>query len=125
MVSLRGLRLVTLLGCALLFANTGHAGEKKFMHCSFFTPMAQAFEADWDEFYKATDELPGKIPGLSRIWAGKLRKPSAGHEYGVCMELDSAEAFQQYAEHPAHLEWVSIYSRVLKPVRTQFDIIGR
>ncbi len=125
MISHRGTRLAMLLGGLLLFASAGSAGEKKFMHCSFFTPMAQAFEADWDEFYKATDELPGKIPGLSKVWAGKLRKPYIEREYGVCMEMDSAEAFRDYAEHPAHLEWVNIYSRVLKPVATQFDIIGR
>ena len=118
-------RLTMLLGGLLFVAGSGAAGEKKFLHCSFFEPLPQAFDADWEAFHKATDELPGKIPGLSKVWAGKLQKPYNSSQYGVCMEMENADTLRIYAEHPAHLEWVNVYSRVLKTASTQLAIIGQ
>ena len=48
------------------------AAEKTLMHCFAFTPIESASQAEWDAFYKATDELPKKIKGLKRVWYGKL-----------------------------------------------------
>jgi hypothetical protein len=51
--------------CGLLFAGASMAGEKKLMHCFAFTPLKSATSADWDAFYKATDDLPKKIKGVT------------------------------------------------------------
>lgn len=126
------------------------AGEKKLMHCFTFTEIEAASAADWAAFKKATDELPGKIPGLIRVWHGKLRAPQAqfvtdgatrkrlaagekdvtgpvsrlNRQYGVCMEMDDLAALKVYAGHPAHTAWVSIYEKVRVPGTTTFDILG-
>ena len=138
---------------AMLLFSSGvlSAGEKKLMHCFYFTPVEGASQADWDAFAKATDALPGKIPGLTRVWRGKLsrnltifnadqeaakklrggEKSVAGQvssvvrQYGVCMELDSAAALKSYADHPAHKEWEAAYSKVREYGTTTFDLLGQ
>lgn len=127
----RSIRLVALLAGTLLFSGAVHAGEKGLMHCFAFAPLPSATEADWEAFFKATDELPGKIEGLQKVWVGKLRapqklNPNAGvREYGVCMLMDGPDALKTYADHPAHDAWVEVYSKVREPGTTTFDIIGQ
>lgn len=127
------------------------AGEKKLMHCFVFTAVESASEADWQAFFKATDELPSKIPGLSRVWYGKLRTPlaifntdaatrkklAAGEkevtgpvtrlmrQWGVCMEMNDEAALKAYADHPAHKAWEQVYFKVRQPGTTTFDILGQ
>jgi hypothetical protein len=130
-MSLRCFRAVTLLAGLLLFSGAVRAGEKGLMHCFAFAPLPSATEADWDAFFKATDELPGKIEGLQKVWFGKLRTPrkltpeASAREYGVCMLLDGPDALKAYDEHPAHAAWNEIYSKVREPGTTTFDIIGQ
>lgn len=144
-------QLLIVASVVLLAAGVVSAGEKKLMHCFTFTPIEAATEADWEAFYKATDELPGKIPGLSRVWHGKLVRPlailgtdresskklMAGEKevtgpvtrrvrtYGVCMEFADEAALKAYTPHPAHKEWEQVYGKVREYGTTTFDIIGR
>lgn len=134
----------------VLLAGSSLAGEKKFMHCFYFTPVQSATEADWQAFYKATDALPGQIPGLSRVWYGKLsrnltifntdaetrKKVAAGEaasgpvtrvvrEFGVCMEMADAAALKVYAAHPAHDKWNAAYFKVREPGTNTLDFMGQ
>ncbi len=130
------------------------AGQKKVMHCFLFTPVEAATNADWTMFYEATDALPGKIPGLSRVWYGKLRSPmgvlsfteqsaeaakqirggaktATGEvqrvvrSFGVCMEFNDLEALKAYSTDPAHAEWEKAYSKVREYGTTTFDLQGQ
>ncbi len=110
------------------------AGEKKLMHCFAFTEIEGATEADWKAFYKATDELPGKIEGLNKVWYGKLRRPLGQYnkegkqtvrQSGVCMEMDDAKALTAYDESPAHAEWLKAYEKVRVAGTTTYDILGQ
>ena len=130
----RTLHLTVLLLGLTLFAGAASAGEKALMHCFYFTVVQDASEADWDAFKKATDELPGKIPGFNKVWHGKLRSPynnynSSGdksvREHGVCMSFDDQAALGVYADHPAHSEWVKVYGKVRQPGTSTFDILGK
>ena len=70
--------LTRLAFCAaglFLFTGMSPAGEKKLMHCFAFSPIESATPAQWKAFYEATDQLPKKIPGVSHVWYGKLRRP--------------------------------------------------
>lgn len=130
----RSIVLTTVLVVLVLMSHgTLSAGEKKLMHCFYFTPIAEATDAEWEAFKKATNELPGKIPGLNKVWHGKLRRPynnynSSGEkrvrEYGVCMELDDEAALGVYADHPAHTDWVAIYEKVRQRGTSTFDVLG-
>jgi hypothetical protein len=121
------------------------------MHCFAFTAIENASDADWQAFFRATDALPGKIPGLTKVWYGKLRSPLpqfmpdakarkelAGgaksatgevtrvqRQWGVCMEMNDEATLKAYAADPAHKEWMDAYSKVRVPGTTTFDILGR
>jgi len=122
-------KLFLCLAGALLAATTAMAGEKHVMHCFAFTAVDGATQADWDAFYKATDELPKKIKGISHVWYGKLASPlrvgAASRQYGVCMEMDSMDVRKRYGNDPAHDAWDKAYSKVRVEGTTTFDILGQ
>ena len=142
--------LILILAVAML-ATGLTAGEKKLMHCFYFTEVAGATAADWDAFAKATDALPGKIPGLTRVWHGKLARPmtlfsvdgdarkklTAGEDKvaatasrvvrqrGVCMEFADDAALKAYGPHAAHKEWDAAYAKVRVAGTTTVDFMGQ
>lgn len=144
-------RLAVLLAAVSLLVAPVQAGEKKLMHCFTFTVVDAATDADWQAFRAATDALPEKIPGLSRVWYGKLLRPLAifnvdadarkklgagdkdvaakvnrvTRQYGVCMEMADEAGLKAYAAHPAHAEWVKAYEKVRVYGTTTFDILGQ
>ncbi len=150
-ISFRLSRIATLVACLLLFAGMVSAGEKKLMHCFYFTVAEKATDADWQAFFKTTDDLPNKIPGLSRVWYGKLVRPlgvlttadaetrkklMAGEtatgpitrlvrQYGVCMEMADEAALKAYADHPYHKDWETAYFKVRQPGTNSMDFMGK
>jgi hypothetical protein len=141
-----------LLICLAAFALTAAAQDKKLMHCFAFTQIDAATPADWEAFAKATDELPTKVPGLSKVWHGKLARPmsitqldgqvdpearkklTAGEtvtlpvkvlrrQHGVCMEFAGQDALKAYAKHPAHDVWMKSYEKVRVAGTTTIDIL--
>ena len=146
--SSRMVRIVLILALASIQLA---AAEKTLMHCFAFTVIETATEADWKAFAAATDALPAKIPGVMKVWQGKLRNPltiftidpearkklMAGdpeatgsikrvqRQHGVCMEMADEAALKAYAAHPYHAEWMSTYEKVRVAGTTTFDILGR
>jgi|YelNatPaOPRAMG01_1025707.scaffolds.fasta_scaffold12459_5 hypothetical protein len=134
------------------FAGTLAAADGKLMHCFYFTPVASASDADWQAFYKATDALPSKIPGLLRVWYGKLVRPMPVfnvdaetrkkfsdtnnkvegqatitrviRQHGVCMEFKDEAALKSYAAHPEHKAWEDVYGKVRVPGTTTLDFVA-
>ncbi|MCL4401322.1 MAG: hypothetical protein M1436_01475 [Acidobacteria bacterium] len=145
------LRAALCLTALVLSSTALTAGEKNLMHCFAFTAVDNASDADWQAFFKATDALPEKIPGLTKVWYGKLRSPLtlfnvdaktrkelAGgaksatgevtrlqRQWGVCMEMKDAAALKSYDASPAHKEWVAAYSKVRVYGTTTYDILGQ
>ena len=117
-----------LLGAGWLAGQQKGKSEKALMHVFAYTPVAGATPQDFANFTKATGDLVGKIPGLKRVWVGKLRRPLAvgdqKREYGVAMEFDDATALDAYAKHPAHDAWVKVYEKVRVEGTTTYDILG-
>ncbi len=144
------MRITITVASLLLAAGLVSAGEKKLMHCFYFTPADNVAEADWQAFYKATEQLPEKVPGFSHIWYGKLVQPrqmvyspdeqtrktlvadgkATGpmnllvHQYGVCMEFADQAALKVYADHPAHKAWETIYFKIRKG-SIPYDLVGQ
>lgn len=103
--------------------------QKTLLHVFAYSPLEAATQKDFDDFKKATGDMVGKIPGLRRVWVGKLREPLPVtgdyiRTYGVAMEFDDANALRVYAEHPAHGEWEKVYERVRVRGTTTLDILG-
>lgn len=128
------MRNLILILAVLMLATGLSAGEKKLMHCFFFTVIDAATPADWDAFAKATDDLPSKIPGLTKVWHGKLMRPlsypdgkggKVVRQHGVCMEFSDEAALKAYAPHPAHKEWEAVYAKVRVPGTTTVNFMGQ
>ena len=127
-------RWALMTAALIIMTAAASAGEKKLMHCFAFTELEGASEDEWNAFFKATDELPDKVEGLNKVWYGKLRRPLSQYnregkqtvrQWGVCMELDSAQALTKYDEHPAHSDWIKVYEKVRVAGTTTYDILGQ
>lgn len=141
-----------LIVCLAALALTAAAQDKKLMHCFAFTQIEAATPADWDAFAKATEKLPSEVPGLTKVWHGKLARPMAlttldgqvdpevrkklmageavtaqvkmvRRQYGVCMEFAGQDALKAYAKHPAHDTWMKTYEKVRVAGTTTIDIL--
>ena len=126
---LAGLEMATIRGVgAQSTATQPGTTQKTLMHVFAYTPLDGATQADFDAFRKATGDMVGKIPGLRKVWVGKLREPlpqeTTTRIYGVAMEFDDAAALNVYANHPVHTEWVKVYDRVRVRGTTTLDILG-
>src|SRR5437899_11008195 len=117
------MKLTRIAACAatfLLMSGAASAADKTLMHCFAWTSIKEATPDDWQAFFKASDALPGKIKGISKIWYGKLvaplnqnmlgqidpesfKKLRAGEkvtseesrvnrDWGMCMEMASEDA---------------------------------
>ena len=114
-------------GC-LVGQQTG-TPPKTLLHVFAYTPLEGATQKDFEDFKKATGDLVGKVPGLRRVWVGKLREPVPAENdiirtYGVAMEFDDVQALAAYANHPAHKEWEKAYEKVRVRGTTTLDILG-
>src|SRR5215475_4250932 len=67
--------MTKLIALLLLSVSSSFAGEKSLMHCFAWTPIKEATPADWQAFYKASDDIPKKIKGVTHVWYGKLNSP--------------------------------------------------
>ena len=149
-------RLAHLTGCAaavLLFAPGARAGEKTLMHCFAWTPIKDATPADWQAFYQASDALPSKIKGITKVWYGKLAAPLSqvalgdvdsatvqkfrsgetvtvpvkrvAREYGMCMEMTGPDVLKAYGQDPYHKVWTDAYAKVRVEGTTTYNILGQ
>ena len=102
--------------------------QKTLLHAFAYTAIEEATEEDFEAFNRATADMVGKIPGLRKVWVGKLRLPLTQGEsertHGVAMEFDDEAALDVYADHPAHDAWIEVYDRVRVRGTTTFDILG-
>jgi len=139
---------------ALLLSPGARAGEKTLMHCFAWTPIKDATPADWQAFYEASDALPSKIKGITKVWYGKLQSPltqialggsvddatsqkfragetvtapvkRVAREYGMCIEMTGPDVLKSYAEDPYHKTWVDAYSKVRVAGTTTYNIVGQ
>lgn len=117
-----------LFGAGWLGGQQTATTQKTLMHVFAYTPLPGATPQDFDNFKKATANLVGKIPGLKRVWVGKLRHPltqgDLKREYGVAMVFDDAKALDDYAKNPVHSDWQKVYEKVRVEGTTTFDILG-
>ena len=107
-------------------ARAEHA-RTGLMHVFLYTPLAGATEQDYQTFDRATREMVGKIPGLRKVWAGRLAEPlpweNKVRSYGVAMEFDDQAALNSYAHHPVHQDWMAVYEKVREAGTTTADIV--
>lgn len=68
--------------------------------------------------------LPGVIPEIRRYRFGPDAALAEGnHDFAVVAELDDAEAYRRYAEHPAHRELIASLLRPLLGTRSAVQVV--
>ena len=70
-----------------------------------------------DELIRAWSTMPGRVPGLRRLTAGRNVSPR-DHRYSLALvaDLDDMRAWEGYMDHPEHLAIIQrLSSRVIVP----------
>jgi hypothetical protein len=116
------------LGYALASRSARAATARPgLMHVFLYTPLQGSTAKDYSMFDRSTREMVGKIPGLRKVWLGKLAEPlpweGKVRSYGVAMEFDDLAALAVYAKHPVHEEWMRVYEKVREAGTTTADIV--
>jgi hypothetical protein len=151
------MKLTRIAACAatfLLISGAASAADKTLMHCFAWTSIKEATPADWQAFFKASDAMPSKIKGVTKVWYGKLANPlgqtsitsdlaadtrkkyAAGEkintevqrtprDWGMCMEMTSLDALKAYDSDPYHKTWTAAYEKVRVDGTTTFNIVGQ
>ena len=117
-----------LLGIGSILGQQKMTTQTTLLHVFAYAPVKGATPQDLDTFTKATADLVGKVPGLKRVWVGKLGTPIDAPDgkqiYGVGMEFEDAKTFEAYADHPAHKDWEKVYRKVRVAGTTTIDVVG-
>lgn len=151
------MKLTQIAACAatfLLMTGAASAADKTLMHCFAWTSIKEATPADWQAFFKASDAMPSKIKGVTKVWYGKLASPLgqttiaadidaetrkkyvAGdkipaqvqrftRDWGMCMEMTNLDALKSYDSDPYHKTWTAAYEKVRVEGTTTFNIVGQ
>jgi len=123
-------RLALVAAGALLFAAgtlVGQkllSGEKTLIHTIAFKQMDGSTPEQVEQVWAATRKMAGQIPGLKRVWMGKVTNRGPSFTHGIVMEFENAEALTAYAPHPAHKEWEAVYFKVRTPGSNTIDVVG-
>ena len=75
-------------------------------------------DAQKQAVYDGVRKMAGEIPGIRSIWTKPIKVQGEGYTGAFVMEFDSKEALDAYAKHPAHAEWMKVYSPVHKESTT-------
>ncbi len=122
--------LVLLCGGALLFGagvlvgQRTVAGEKSLIHAISFKPVEGATPEQIQEVWAATRRMAAEVPGIRRIWTGKVTNRGDALTHGIVMEFENAKALEAYGPHPGHKKWEDIYFKVRTPGSNTIDVVG-
>ena len=73
------------------------------IHVLLLQPKPETTEEEMEAVLSKIEALQHKIPGITKIQAGKNRNPNNhGHTYGFIMYFVDDEHFQAYFPHPEH-----------------------
>ena len=75
-------------------------------------------DAQKQAVYDGVRKMAGEIPGIRSIWTKPIKVQGEGYNGAFAMEFDSKDALDAYAKHPAHEEWMKVYSPVHKESTT-------
>lgn len=113
-----------LFGAGVLVGQKTVTGEKTLIHAISFKQVEGATPEQIQECWAATRKMAAAIPGIRRVWTGKVTNRGPSYTHGIVMEFDNAEALAKYAGHEAHKEWENVYFKVRTPGSNTIDVAG-
>jgi len=127
-----GKTLLCLVGCMLFLAGwllgqEKTATQKTVIHAAAWTALDTLTPEQFDNFKKETAAMVGKVPGLKRVWVGRLREPvtvgGSKRDHGIILEFADVKSKEAYSNiHPS--PWYEDFNKVRQPSSTNFDVVG-
>ena len=131
MASSRTSRLV--IAAALIFSSGWLIGreqprtEKTVLWAAAWTALDTMTPQDFERLKTETAGLVNTVPGLRRVWVGKLLEPKTfdGVErtYGMVLEFDDVKSKKAYEANPLP-PWREHFNSMRAPRSTNFDVVG-
>jgi len=118
------LAALALLGAGVMLGQKTVTGQKTLIHTISFKQVEGTTPQQMREMFDATLKMAAEVPGMRRVWVGKVTNRGEDYTHGIVMEFENAEALKNYAPHAAHKKWEEIYFKVRQPGSNTIDVQG-
>ncbi len=115
---------ILLFTAGVLVGQKAAAGEKTLIHAIAFKQVDGVTPEQIQEVWAATRRMAAEVPGIKRVWMGKVTNRGPALTHGIVMEFENQEALKKYEPHPAHKKWEEVYFKVRTPGTNTIDIVG-
>lgn len=118
---------VVLFLSGVLLGQESGSTQKTVLHVAAWTARDGITQQDLDTFQKESETITSQVPGLKRVWVGKLRQPltvdGIQRNHAVVLEFDDLKSREAYTNNrPAR--WYDGLNRLRQPGSTNFDVVG-
>ena len=109
---------LSLFTAGVLFGANKFNQPKTLVHVVTIQWNDGTTDAQKQAVYDGVRKMAGEIPGIRTVWTKPIKVQGEGYNGAFVMEFENKEALDAYAKHPAHAEWMKVYSPVHKESTT-------
>jgi stress responsive alpha/beta barrel protein len=117
--------IVIVLAAAAIFAAGLLVGANTFnapstvLHVITVQWKAESTPEQQNAAIEGVRKMASQVPGIKNVWLKKLKVQPANFNAVFAMEFESKQAFDAYANHPAHKDWEKVYLPAREESQTQ------
>lgn len=104
--------LVAVFALGISFGQNKFGQPKSILHVVTVKWKADSTPAQQQAAIDGVKMMAAKIPGITNVWIKKIKVQPAEFSTVFAMEFKDQAAFDAYAKHPAHDEWMKLYEPV-------------
>ena len=109
---------LSLFATGILFGANRFNQPKTLLHVVTIQWNEGTTDAQKQAVYDGIRKMAGDVPGIRSIWTKPIKVQPEGYDGAFAIEFDSKDALDAYAKHPAHAEWMKLYSPAHKSSNT-------
>lgn len=104
--------LIAVFALGVSFGQNKFGQPKTILHVVTVKWKADSTAAQQQAAIDGVKMMAAKIPGITNVWIKKIKVQPAEFSTVFAMEFKDQAAFDAYAKHPAHDEWMKLYEPV-------------
>ena len=104
--------LIAVFALGVSFGQNKFGQPKTILHVVTVKWKAESTAAQQQAAIDGVKMMAAKIPGITNVWVKKIKVQPAEFSTVFAMEFKDQAAFDAYAKHPAHDEWMKLYEPV-------------
>lgn len=104
--------LLAVFALGVSFGQNKFGQPKTILHVVTVKWKADSTAAQQQAAIDGVKTMAMKIPGVTNVWLKKIKVQPGDFSTVFAMEFKDQAAFDAYAKHPAHDDWMKLYEPV-------------